>query len=259
MEACCGAHHLGRVLLAQGQDVKLMPPKYVKPFVKRDKNDAKDAEACAEACLRPTMRFVQVQSAEQLSMQSLHRYRSRLVHNATQLINQARAFLLERGNAIPQGKHGFAARLPEILEDADNGLRDEMRELLAAPLEEWQELESKITGVNKAFAAEARAVEASRRLTGIPGVGAQTATAVVAAIDDGKGFETGRDFAAWSGLDTLSQRKDRLAAWLRRLLERNQTKKGRKVAIVALAARLARIMQAMLSSGQPFRPEATAA
>ena len=241
------------------------------------------------------MRFVQVQSAEQLSMQSLHRYRSRLVHNATQLINQARAFLLERGIAIPQGKYKFAAWLPEILEDADNGLRDEMRELLAALLEEWQELESKIRGVNKAFAAEAKAVEACRRLTGIPGVGAQTATAVVAAIDDGKAFETGRDFAAWlgltpresstggrqrlgriskqgnpylrsllvhcarSGLDTLSQRKDRLGAWLRRLLERNKTKKGRKVAIVALAAHLARIRQAMLSSGQPFRPEAAAA
>ena len=96
-------------------------------------------------------------------MQSLHRYRSRLVKNATQLINQARAFLLERGIAIPQGKHKFAARLPEILEDADNGLRDEMRELLAALLEEWQELERKIRGVNKAFAAEAKAVEACRR------------------------------------------------------------------------------------------------
>ena len=221
------------------------------------------------------MRFVQVKSAEQL-------------------INQARAFLLERGIAIPQGKRRFAARLPEILEDADNGLRDELRELLAAMLE-WRELERKIRGVNKVFVAEAKAVEACRRLTGIPGVGAQTATAVVAAIDDGKAFETGRDCAAWlgltpresstggrkrlgrirrqgnpclhsllvhcarSGLDTLSQRKDRLGAWLRRLLERNQTKKGRKVAIVALAARLARIMLAMLGSGQPFRPEAAVA
>ena len=127
MEACCGSHHLGRQLLAQGHDVKLVPPKYIKPFVKRDQNDTKDAEACAEACLRPTMRFVAVKSEAQLSMQSLHRYRSRLVGNRTQLINQARAFLLERGIAVPQGRHKLAARLPDILEDADNALPDEMR------------------------------------------------------------------------------------------------------------------------------------
>ena len=130
MEACCGAHHLGRALAAQGHDVRLMPPNYVKPFVKRDKNDSKDAEACAEACLRPTMRFVAVKSEQQLSMQSLHRHLSRLAGNSTQLVNQARAFLLERGIAVPKGKHKFAERLPEILEDADNGLPDAMRELL---------------------------------------------------------------------------------------------------------------------------------
>ena len=130
-EACCGAHHVGRKLLGQGHDVRLMPPKYVKPFVKRDKNDSNDAEACAEACLRPTMRLVAVKSEAQLSMQSLQRYRSRRVGNFSQLINQARGFLLERGLAIPQGKQRFAARLPEILEDADNGLPDQMRALLA--------------------------------------------------------------------------------------------------------------------------------
>ena len=128
MEASCGSHHIGRELLAQGQDAKLMPPKYVKPFVKRDKNDTKDAEACAEACLRPTMRFVALKSEQQLSMQSVHRHRSRLVGNSTQLVNQARAFLLERGIAVPQGKRKFAERLPDILEDADNGLPDAMRE-----------------------------------------------------------------------------------------------------------------------------------
>ena len=109
MEACCGAHHLGRALLAQGHDTRLMPPKYVKPFVKRYKNDSKDAEACAEAGLRPIMRFVAVKSEQQLSMQSVQRHRSRLVANSTQLVNQARAFVLERGVAVPQGKHKFAA------------------------------------------------------------------------------------------------------------------------------------------------------
>ena len=107
MEACCGAHHLGRQLLAQGHDVRLMHPKYVKPFVKRDETDTKDAEDC----LHPTMRFVAVKSEAQLAMQSLHRHRSRLVGNSTQPVNQARGFLLERGISITHGNHRFAARL----------------------------------------------------------------------------------------------------------------------------------------------------
>ena len=209
MEACCGAHHLGRALLAQGHDTRLMPPKYVKPFVKRDKNDSKDAEAC----LRPTMRFVAVKSEQQLSMQSVHRHRSRLVANSTQLVNQARAFLLERGIAVPQGKHKFAARLPEILEDADNGLPDVMRELLADMLAEWRELECRIAEINRCLRAEAQANEACRRLMEVPGIGPQTSTALVAAIDAGRAFEKGRDFAAWLGLtprETSTGGKQRL-------------------------------------------------
>ena len=284
MEACCGAHHLGRQLLAQGHDVKLMPPKYVKPFVKRDKNDSTDAEACAEACLRPTMRFVAVKSEQQLSMQSLHRYRSRLVGNSTQLINQARAFLLERGIALPQGKRWFVVRLPQILEDADNGLSDEMRALLAGMLAEWQVLDEKIQQVNTYLLRKAQASEACRRLREIPGIGAQTATALVATIGNAEAFEKGRDVAAWlglvprehssggkqrlggiskrgnrylrmllvhcarSGLDVLAKRSDQLGQWLRRML----VNKDRRVVIVALAARLARIAWALLSSGQRF-------
>ena len=284
MEACCGAHHLGRQLLAQGHDVKLMPPKYVKPFVKRDKNDSRDAEACAEACLRPTMRFVAVKSEQQLSMQSLHRYRSRLVGHSTQLINQARAFVLERGIAVPQGKQRFAVRLPEILEDADNGLPDEMRALLAGMLTEWEVLEAKIQQVNRYLLRKAKASEACRRLREVPGIGVQTATALVATIGHGEAFEKGRDVAAWlglvpreystggkqrlggiskrgnryvrtllvhcarSGLETLAKRSDQLGQWLRRML----LHKDRRVVIVALAARLARIAWALLSSGQHF-------
>ena len=200
MEACCGAHHLGRQLLGQGHDVRLMPPKYVRPFVKRDKNDTKDAEACTEACLRPTMRFVAVKSEAQLAMQSLHRHRSRLVGDTTQLVNQARGFLLERGLAIPQGKHRFAARLPEILEDADNGLGDRIRALLAEMLAEWEELREKIDVIDRELAAEARQCEACAQLREVPGIGAQTATALVAAVGDGEAFEKGRDLAAWLGL-----------------------------------------------------------
>ena len=201
MEACCGAHHLGRKLLAQGHDVRLMPPKYVKPFVKRDKNDTTDAEACAEACLRPTMRFVTVKSEAQLSMQSLHRYRSRLVSNSTQLINQARGFLLERGLAIPQGKHRFAARLPEILEDADNGLPDPMRVLLAEMLAEWEQMEAKIEQVNRELVAEAKQCEACQRLREVPGIGAQTATALVAANRRRAGLREGARPGGVAGAD----------------------------------------------------------
>lgn len=121
MEACCGDHHRGRLLLAHGHDVKLMAANYVRAFFEAGKMDARDANACGEACLRPTMRFLPLRSEEQLSMQSLHRYCSRLVGNSTRLIKQAHAFLLDRGVAIPHGKHRFAAQLPEILEDADNG------------------------------------------------------------------------------------------------------------------------------------------
>jgi len=284
MEACCGAHHLGRQLLAQGHDVRLMPPKYVKPFVKRDKNDAKDAEACAEACRRPTMRFVAVKSRAQLCMQSVHRYRSRLVGNSTQLVNQARAFLLERGIAVPQGKHRFAARLPEVLADADNGLSERIRALLADMLAEWWELEQKITAIDRELVAEAKQSEACVRLREVPGIGAQTATALVAAVGDGKAFDTGRDLAAWlgltpresstggkqrlgaiskrgnryvrtllvhcarSGLERLAKRADGLGKWLRRML----ATKDRRIVIVALAARLARIAWALLTSGQRF-------
>lgn len=146
------------------------------------------------------MRFVAVKCEAQLSMQSLHRYRSRLVGNRTQLINQARAFLLERGIAVPQGRRKLAARLPDILEDADNALPDEMRALLADMLAEWEGLEGKIDAVNRQLVTEAQSNEACGRLREIPGVGAQTATAIVAAIGDGQAFESGRDVAAWLGL-----------------------------------------------------------
>ena len=217
-------------------------------------------------------------------MQSLHRYRSWLVGNPTQLINQARAFLLERGIALPQGKQQFAVRLPEILEDADNGLPDQMRALLADMLAEWEALQAKIDELNRWLLREAQASEACVRLREIPGIGAQTVTALVAAVGDGQAFEKGRQVAAWlglvpreyssggkqrlggiskrgnryvrtllvhcarSGLETLSKRTDQLGTWLQRLL----ANKDRRVVIVALAARLARIVWALLSRGQRF-------
>src|SRR6202158_2589907 len=116
MEACCGAHHLGRLLSAQGHEVRLMSPEYVRPYVKAQKNDDRDAEAIAEAATRPTMRFVELKSEEQLDMQTLHRVRDQLVGERTSLMNQIRSLLLERGHIIPQGRARLAARLAELLD-----------------------------------------------------------------------------------------------------------------------------------------------
>jgi len=122
MEASCGAHHLGRQLVAQGREVRLMPPEYVRPYVKSHKNDDRDAEAVAEAATRPTMRFVALKTEAQLDLQMLHRARERLVGRRTALINQLRATLLDRGVAVPQGKRALQRALPQILEPADTGL-----------------------------------------------------------------------------------------------------------------------------------------
>ena len=129
MEACCGAHHMGRALVAQGHVVRLMSPEYVRPYVKSQKNDDRDAEAIAEAATRPTMRFVQLKSEEQLDMQTLHRVRDQLVGERTCLINQIRSLLLERGHVIPQGRAKLAASLGGLLDDEANGLSPRIRAL----------------------------------------------------------------------------------------------------------------------------------
>ncbi len=274
MEASYGPHHLGRQLQVHGHGVRLMPPKYVQPVVKRDKNDTKDAEACADACQRRTTRFVAVKTEPQLAMRTLHRHRARLVGNSTQLVNQTRGFLLQRRLAIAQGKHRFAARLPEILKDADNSLRSQMRALLENMLAEWEELRGRIHAIDRELVTEAHQRGACERLLDVPGIGAQTATALAAAMGDGKAFENAHDCAAWlglmpaehstgsrqrlrgiskrgnryprtllvycarSGLETLAMRSDGLGSWLRRMLK----SKDRPLVIVALAARLARIV-----------------
>src|SRR6478672_12801097 len=138
MEACCGAHHLGRVLSAQGHTVRLMSPEYVRPYVKAQKNDDRDAEAIAEAATRPTMRFVEIKSEAQLDMQTLHRARERMVAERTALINQVRSVLLERGIAVAQGRRKLETQLPDILTDEALGLSTRIRELIADLREEWQ-------------------------------------------------------------------------------------------------------------------------
>src|SRR6201997_5018311 len=156
IEACCGAHHLGRVLRAQGHEVRLMSPEYVRPYVKAQKNDDRDAEAIAEAATRPTMRFVELKAEEQLDMQSLHRVRDRLVGERTALMNQLRAVLLERGIAVPQGRRKLQQHLAVILADDNPRLSSRVRSLVAEMWAEWRALDRRIEAFDDEFAARAK-------------------------------------------------------------------------------------------------------
>src|SRR5579862_4295195 len=200
MEACCGAHHLGRALAAQGHSVRLMSPEYVRPYVKAQKNDDRDAEAIAEAATRPTMRFVTLKSEEQLDMQTLHRARDRAVGERTSLMNQLRAVLLERGVTVPQGRAKLRTRVTELLQQGSSELSARIRLLIEDMLTRWLVLDERIAAFDAEFVAEAKRDEAARRLTSIPGIGTLNATALVAAVGDAEAFARGRDLAAWLGL-----------------------------------------------------------
>lgn len=157
MEACCGAHHLGRQLAVQGHTIKLMPPEYVRPYVKAQKNDDRDAEAIAEAATRPTMRFVELKSQNQLDIQSLHRVRSRLVGVRTALINQLRAILLERGITVPQGRRTFERAVDVLLAEAGALPQGRIRELIIDMRGEWREIDQRIAALDREFVELARA------------------------------------------------------------------------------------------------------
>jgi transposase len=290
MEACCGAHHLGRVLSAQGHTVRLMSPEYVRPYVKAQKNDDRDAEAIAEAATRPTMRFVALKSEGQLDMQTLHRARDRAVGERTSLMNQLRAVLLERGVIVPQGRARLRVRVSELLRQGAEELSSRIRLLIDDMMARWQLLDERIAAFDAEFAAEVKQNEAARRLTGIPGIGALNATALVAAVGDAQTFSRGRDLAAWLGLvprqattggkprllgitkrgskylrkmliqgaraalPTLSRSNTRLGQWLRGLLARAHS----NTVVVALAAKMARTVWALLRYGTTFEPRAIA-
>ncbi len=285
MEACCGAHHLGRVFAAQGHDMRLMSPEYVRPYVKAQKNDDRDAEGIAEAATRPTMRFVEIKTQAQLDMQTLHRSRDRLVGERTALINQLRAILLERGIVVPQGKRKLEHFLVMLMGEREgSALTARMRMLVADMQAQWQDLDRRIAAFEAEFVAFAKEDEDARRLTTIPGVDVMIASALIAAIGKAETFEHGRDLAAWLGLvprQWTTGGKPRLMGiskrgnkYLRKLLihgaraalphvaERN-TPLGRwakgllarvhpNVAVVALANKLARISWAVLRRGQQF-------
>jgi transposase len=289
MEACCGAHHLGRVLRAQGHEVRLMSPEYVRPYVKSQKNDDRDAEAIAEAATRPTMRFVDLKSETQLDMQTLHRARDRLVGERTALINQLRAILLERGITVAQGRRRLERHLAGA--DAQCDLSERMRLLIEDMRMQWAELDRRIVEFDKELAEWARNEEAARRLMTIPGIGVLNATALVAAIGRGESFARGRDLAAWLGLvprqvttggkprlvgiskrgnkylrkllihgaraalPTLLESPTPLGAWLRGLTARMH----KNAAVVALANKLARMAWAVLRHDDTFHIDASAA
>jgi len=200
MEACTGAHHIGRQLIALGHDVHLLPAQYVKPFLKGHKNDYRDAEAIAEAAQRPTMRPVPLKSAKQLDLQALHRVRSRRIGQRTAVINQIRGFLLECGIAVRQGPAGLREALPAILAHRTDVLSPRMIHLIEDLAQDWRQLDDRIDAITRDIAALARQDAGCRRLMGIPGVGVITASAMVAAVGTGAAFRKGRDFAAWLGL-----------------------------------------------------------
>src|SRR6185312_9741919 len=293
MEACCGAHHLGRILAAQGHTVRLMSPEYVRPYVKAQKNDDRDAEAIAEAATRPTMRFVELKSEEQLDMQTLHRARDRLVGERTALINQLRAILLERGMTVPQGRRKleqYLAAMSDAGDDTSLSLR--MRRLIDEMRAEWLELDRRIAALDNEFAACARSDAHARRLATIPGIGVLNATALVAAVGTACTFARGRDLAAWLGLvprqittggkprlvgitkrgnkyllihgarsamPALAASATPLGGWLQGLLGLLGLLKRmhKNAAVVALANKLARIVWVVLRQGKAF--DATAA
>src|SRR5271154_3651143 len=197
MEACASAHYWGRCWLAAGREVRLINPRFVKPFVKGSKNDAVDAEAIFEAAMRPTMRFVPVKSREQQDLQSLHRARDRLICQRTALINHTRGLLAEYGIVLPQGAWRFAMQAPTAIADAD--LSDLAREIFGELLDQLSDLNRRVEKLDAKVVAICRASEVCRRLAKLPGVGPVIATAIVAAVDDGRHFRSGRELAAWIG------------------------------------------------------------
>jgi transposase len=291
MEACCGAHHMGRILAAQGHTVRLMSPEYVRPYVKAQKNDDRDAEAIAEAATRPTMRFVEIKSEEQLDMQTLHRVRDRLIGDRTSLMNQMRSLLLERGHIIPQGRAKLREHLSQLIDLEVSPLTPRIRELLIDMRQRWEALNKRISDLDAEFVEAARADKRTQRLLTIPGIGALNATALVAAVGDARTFNRGRDLTAWLGLvprqattggkprllgitkrgsrylrknliqgaraslPVLCKSQTRLGAWLRALSARAH----HNAVVVALAGKLARIAWALLRYDQRYEPTPLAA
>lgn len=284
IEACASSHHWSRELQALGHTVRLMPPAYVKPYVKRQKNDATDAEAICEAVTRPNMRFVATKTPEQQSGLALHRTRHLLIRQQTSVINAIRAHLAEFGIVAPVGRRGVEELLRVITDPADKRVPEVVRGCLAALGSQLFSLKKQILDFDRMILTWHRSNQTSKRLNCIPGVGPLLATALVTSVADPKTFRSGRNFSAWIGLvpkqyssggrerlGSISKRGDRylrslfvagaLAViryakihgtkhrpWLTALLARRPT----KVAAIALANKLARMAWAMMATGERY-------
>ena len=287
LEACSGAHHWGRQLIARGYQVKLMAPQFVKPYVKSNKSDRNDAAAICEAMSRPSMRFVTLKTIEQQDIQAIHRVRSEVVKQRTAKANQIRGLAGEYGLVAPLGVHALRAVIPCWLEDAENGLSHRFRRLLARLAEDLRYLDTRVEEYDDEIAIMAKELPAARRLMPLQGVGPVIATALVSALGSGDGFTKGRDFAVTLGLTPrhhgtggkerilgISKRGDAylrtmlihgarsavyaakgktdpLSRWINQLLERRHP----NVVIVALANKTARIAWALVRNDRNYVPD----
>jgi transposase len=200
MEACLSAHFVSRTLRRLGHHPRIIPAIYVRPFLKGQKNDYNDAEAIAEAALRPNLRSVTEKTQDQLDLQALHRVRSRLVSRRTATINQIRAFLMEHGIAVRTGAHALRKSLFGILENRKEEISPRMHDLIIGLYEDWLWLDERIESTTNEIEAVSKREDHCQRLMTVPGVGPIISTAMVAAIGTGEAFERGRDFGAWLGL-----------------------------------------------------------
>jgi transposase len=292
IEACASSHHWSRELKTLGHTVRLMPPAYVKPYVKRQKNDATDAEAICEAVTRANMRFVATKTPGQQSGLMLHRTRHLFIRQQTAVINAIRAHLAEYGIVAPVGRNGVEQLLGVVADSNDKRLPEVARACVAALGAQLRMLKTQILEFDRRIMAWHRSNETSQRLDKIPGVGPALATALVASVADPKAFRSGRDFSAWIGLvpkQNSSGGKDKLGSiskqgdrylrslftagalaviryakihgtkhrpWLTSLLSRRPT----KVAAIALANKIARMAWAMMAKGERYKePVALAA
>jgi transposase len=286
MEACGSAHFWANKLQSLGHTVKLMAPQFVKPYVKSNKNDAADAEAICEAVTRPNMRFVPIKNGEQQAVLSLHRARQGFVKARTAQANQIRGLLAEYGVVIPQGIAHIGKRLPQILEDGENGLPGTFRRLIERLGDHFKELDRQVQELEIQIQTWHRQSPVSQKLAQVPGIGPITASALAASIGDAKNFGNGRQLAAWLGLVPrqnssggkqillgISKRGDtylrtlmihgaraviRVAqkktghegSWLAGVMKR----RNKNVAAVALANKNARIVWALLAHDRAYTP-----
>ncbi|WP_026605518.1 IS110 family transposase [Methylocapsa acidiphila] len=292
MEACPGSQWLARKIRAMGHTVRILPAQFVKPYVKSNKNDAIDAAAIAEAVTRPTMRFVEIKTPDQMDMQALHRIRDQLVAARTGLVCQMRAFCLEYGVAIRQGVGVFKLDLPRVLADEQNDLTPTMRRLLGDLFDDLRRLEERIAAVTKENEAAVGQDEVARRLMSVPGIGPLGASALRAAAGDARQFQKARDLAAWLGLVPrqhstggkptllgiskrgnsyvrrllihgarscamhLDRSRDRLGQWIDQLERRMHINK----VVVALAAKIARVAWVIMNRpGSIYQPRSLSA